>query len=70
MAAEFDVRWHLRDTDVPKRVVLFASKEDHFGGTDRELGRRSGLDWTWLQLMSEPFTKPVGVPMVLIRAFL
>ncbi len=23
------MRWHLHDTDVPKRVVLFASKEDH-----------------------------------------
>jgi formyltetrahydrofolate deformylase len=29
VAAEFDMRWHLSDTDVPKRVVLFTSKEDH-----------------------------------------
>ena len=29
VAAEFDMDWKLNDTDVPKRVVLFASKEDH-----------------------------------------
>ncbi|MFZ0251124.1 MAG: formyltetrahydrofolate deformylase [Acidimicrobiales bacterium] len=29
VAVEFDMRWRLSDTDVPKRVVLFASKEDH-----------------------------------------
>jgi formyltetrahydrofolate deformylase len=29
VAAEFDMQWRLSDTDVPKRVVLFASKEDH-----------------------------------------
>jgi formyltetrahydrofolate deformylase len=29
VAAEFDMDWSLSDTDVPKRVVLFASKEDH-----------------------------------------
>jgi formyltetrahydrofolate deformylase len=29
VAAGFDMRWHLSDTDVPKRVVLFTSKEDH-----------------------------------------
>jgi formyltetrahydrofolate deformylase len=29
VAAEFDMDWKLSDTDVPKRVVLFASKEDH-----------------------------------------
>jgi formyltetrahydrofolate deformylase len=29
VADEFDMRWHLTDTDVPKRVVLFTSKEDH-----------------------------------------
>ena len=23
------MQWHLSDTDVPKRVVLFSSKEDH-----------------------------------------
>jgi formyltetrahydrofolate deformylase len=28
-AAEFDMQWRLSDTDTPKRVVLFASKEDH-----------------------------------------
>jgi formyltetrahydrofolate deformylase len=28
-AAEFAMDWTLSDTDVPKRVVLFASKEDH-----------------------------------------
>jgi formyltetrahydrofolate deformylase len=28
-AAEFAMDWKLSDTDVPKRVVLFASKEDH-----------------------------------------
>jgi formyltetrahydrofolate deformylase len=28
-AAEFDMEWKLSDTDVHKRVVLFASKEDH-----------------------------------------
>jgi formyltetrahydrofolate deformylase len=28
-AVEFDMEWHLNDTDTPKRVVLFASKEDH-----------------------------------------
>ena len=29
VAAEFDMAWNLHDTDVPRRVVLFASKEDH-----------------------------------------
>jgi formyltetrahydrofolate deformylase len=29
VADEFAMEWHLTDTDVPKRVVLFASKEDH-----------------------------------------
>jgi formyltetrahydrofolate deformylase len=29
VAAEFDMEWRLSDTDVPKRVVLFTSKEDH-----------------------------------------
>jgi formyltetrahydrofolate deformylase len=29
VAAEFDMEWKLSDTDEPKRVVLFASKEDH-----------------------------------------
>jgi formyltetrahydrofolate deformylase len=29
VAAEFGMDWNLSDTDVPKRVVLFASKEDH-----------------------------------------
>ena len=29
VATEFDMRWNLSDTDVPKRVVLFTSKEDH-----------------------------------------
>lgn len=29
VAAEFDMEWHLTDTDQPKRVVLFASREDH-----------------------------------------
>ncbi len=29
VAAEFDMQWHISDTDVPKRVVLFSSKEDH-----------------------------------------
>ena len=29
VADEFDMDWHLTDTDVPKRVVLFVSKEDH-----------------------------------------
>ena len=29
VAAEFAMDWTLSDTDVPKRVVLFASKEDH-----------------------------------------
>jgi formyltetrahydrofolate deformylase len=28
-AVEFEMEWKLNDTDVPKRVVLFASKEDH-----------------------------------------
>jgi formyltetrahydrofolate deformylase len=28
-AAEFDMDWKLSDTDVPKRAVLLASKEDH-----------------------------------------
>lgn len=28
-AVEFDMEWKLSDTDLPKRVVLFASKEDH-----------------------------------------
>ncbi len=28
-AAEFDMEWRLSDTDVPKRVVVFASQEDH-----------------------------------------
>jgi formyltetrahydrofolate deformylase len=29
VAAEFGMDWKLSDTDVPKRVVLFASREDH-----------------------------------------
>ena len=29
VADEFDMDWHLTDTDIPKRVVLFVSKEDH-----------------------------------------
>lgn len=29
VATEFDMEWNLSDTDVQKRVVLFASKEDH-----------------------------------------
>ena len=29
VAAEFDMDWRLGDTDVPKRVVVFASREDH-----------------------------------------
>ncbi len=29
LASEFDMEWKLSDTDEPKRVVLFASKEDH-----------------------------------------
>lgn len=29
VAAEFGMDWKLSDTDAPKRVVLFASKEDH-----------------------------------------
>ncbi len=29
VAEEFRMDWHLTDTDVPKRVVLFVSKEDH-----------------------------------------
>jgi len=29
VAAEFDMEWKLSDTDSTKRVVLFASKEDH-----------------------------------------
>ena len=29
VATEFAMDWTLHDTDVPKRVVLFASKEDH-----------------------------------------
>jgi formyltetrahydrofolate deformylase len=29
VAAEFAMDWKLSDTDAPKRVVLFASKEDH-----------------------------------------
>jgi formyltetrahydrofolate deformylase len=29
VAREFHMDWHLSDTDVPKRVALFASKEDH-----------------------------------------
>ncbi len=29
VATEFDMEWHLTDTDVRKRVVLFASREDH-----------------------------------------
>ena len=29
VAAEFDMEWRLSDTDVRKRVVLFASQEDH-----------------------------------------
>ena len=29
VAAEFDMAWRLSDTDVRKRVVLFASQEDH-----------------------------------------
>ena len=29
VATAFDMAWHLSDTDVRKRVVLFASQEDH-----------------------------------------
>jgi formyltetrahydrofolate deformylase len=29
VAAEFSMNWHLSDSDVRKRVVLFASREDH-----------------------------------------
>jgi formyltetrahydrofolate deformylase len=29
VAAEFDMEWHLTDTDVRKRVALLASREDH-----------------------------------------
>jgi formyltetrahydrofolate deformylase len=29
VAREFRMDWHLSDTDVPKRVALFVSKEDH-----------------------------------------
>jgi len=29
VAREFDMEWHLSDTDVPKRLILFASTEDH-----------------------------------------
>jgi len=29
VATEFDMEWHLTDTDQRKRVVLFASREDH-----------------------------------------
>jgi formyltetrahydrofolate deformylase len=29
VGAEFDMQWNLSDTDVPKRLVLFTSKEDH-----------------------------------------
>jgi formyltetrahydrofolate deformylase len=29
VARQFHMDWHLSDTDVPKRVALFASKEDH-----------------------------------------
>jgi formyltetrahydrofolate deformylase len=29
VADEFRMDWHLTDTDVPKRVVILASKEDH-----------------------------------------
>jgi formyltetrahydrofolate deformylase len=29
LATEFRMAWHLTDTAVPKRVVLFASREDH-----------------------------------------
>ena len=29
VAREFQMEWHLSDTDAPKRVALFASKEDH-----------------------------------------
>jgi formyltetrahydrofolate deformylase len=29
VAREFDMRWRLHDTDAPKRVVLFTSREDH-----------------------------------------
>jgi formyltetrahydrofolate deformylase len=29
VSEEFHMDWHLTDTDVPKRVVLFVSKEDH-----------------------------------------
>jgi formyltetrahydrofolate deformylase len=29
VAVEFDMEWRLSDTDVRKRVVLFASREDH-----------------------------------------
>jgi len=29
VAAEFDMRWRLSDTDLRKRVVLFTSREDH-----------------------------------------
>ncbi|HVT41951.1 MAG TPA: formyltetrahydrofolate deformylase [Acidimicrobiales bacterium] len=29
LAREFDMAWHLADTDRPKRAILFVSKEDH-----------------------------------------
>jgi formyltetrahydrofolate deformylase len=29
VARQFDMEWHLSDTERPKRVVLFVSKEDH-----------------------------------------
>jgi formyltetrahydrofolate deformylase len=29
VAAEYGMEWHISDTDVPKRVVMFSSKEDH-----------------------------------------
>ena len=29
VADEFEMEWHLSDTDVPKRAVLLVSKEDH-----------------------------------------
>ena len=29
VAAEYDMEWHLSDTAVPKRAVLFSSQEDH-----------------------------------------
>ncbi len=29
VAAEYDMAWRLSDTDVPKRAVLFSSREDH-----------------------------------------